>query len=225
MLKLKVFALFIMIILVALITICIGQVDRGREVIPPNPKGFIGYWHPAPECGQCHVSLLSDRELVAKLGSCNCHREAYTTGGAIDTDKISKTAHGTKICVDCHIGTGMVNITQEIPGDKYHKIHQETDCQKCHGKRENIALPAGKNCDSCHISNPHTVHGNKTGDMCVICHGPFGIQYKEEGYQLIEGVPLEKNQKETGEMTYPTISNILKALIEFIFKPKEAGGA
>lgn len=217
--KIKLFALFIAVILVAAVSASIGEEDSGGEVIPPNPKGFIGSWHPAPECGQCHVSLLSDRGLLAKLGSCNCHREAYTSAGAIDTEKIRKNAHGTKTCVDCHIGTGIVNITQEIPCDKYHKIHQDIDCQDCHGKKENIAIPESEECDSCHNGNPHTVHGNKTGDMCVICHGAFGIEYKEGGYQLIDGVP----EKKTEEMTYPTISNILKALIKFIFKQKEGG--
>ncbi len=217
--KHKLFALLALVIFVAAVSVSIGKEDRASEVIPPNPKGFIGSWHPAPECGQCHVSLLSDRQLRAKLGSCNCHREAYTSAGAIDMDKIRKNAHGIKVCVDCHMGTGIANITQEIPCDEYHKIHQDTDCQDCHGKKEEISIPESEECDSCHSGNPHTVHGNRTGEMCVICHGPYGIEYKEEGYQLIEGVP----KKKTGEMTYPTISNILKALIKFILKTKEGG--
>jgi len=215
--QIKLFAVFAMAILVAAVSISIGEGDRGSEVIPPNPKGFIGSWHPAPECGQCHVSLLSDKGLHAKLGACQCHRESYTTSGGIDMEKIRKNAHGVTVCIDCHIGSGSVEGT---PGDKIHRPHVRVDCQACHGKRESIMIPETGNCDFCHLGDAHSVHGNKTGNLCVVCHGSFGIKYKEERYQLKEGVFVEKK---TEEMTYPTISNILKALIEVIFKPKEGG--
>jgi len=215
--QIKLFAVFAMAILVAAVSISIGEGDKGSEVIPPNPKGFIGTWHPAPECGQCHVSLLSDKGLHAKLGSCQCHREVYTTGGNIDMEKIRKDAHGVTVCIDCHIGSGSV---EGITGDKIHRPHEHVDCQACHGKRESIMIPETGNCDFCHLGDAHSVHGNKTGNLCVVCHGSFGIKYKEEGYQLKEGVFVEKKKE---EMAYPTISNILKALIEIIFKPKEGG--
>lgn len=218
--KLKLFfTVFAIVILVIAVSISIGEGDRANEVVPPNTAGFLsGGWHPAPECVQCHVSLLSKGELRAKLGSCNCHRDAYTTGGKIDMGKISKKAHGIKVCIDCHIGTetGIASTsTEAIPCGEFHKVHENVDCQACHGERRQITIPKSKRCNSCHDVNPHTVHANKTGEMCVICHGAFGKKYKEAGYQLKEGVPVEKKHEET---IYPTISNILKALIKFIFR-------
>jgi hypothetical protein len=219
----KLFAVLVtMVILVAAVSISIGEGDRASEVIPPNPSGFLGGgrgWHPAPECVQCHVSLLSDGALRAKLGNCKCHGGAYTSGGAIDMDKIRKDAHGVTVCIDCHIGSGIAISAGEIPCDEIHRLHVRVDCQACHGKRESLTIPDG-NCDFCHIGDAHSVHGNKMGDLCVVCHGPFGIEYKEGGYQMKEGELVEKK---TEEMTYPTISNILKALIKFIFKPEEGG--
>ena len=214
--KLKLFALFAMVSLIATATIGICEGGRDKEVIPPNTAGFLsGGWHPAPECVQCHVSLLSEDTLRAKLGSCQCHGKAYTTGGKIDREEIRKKAHGVKVCIDCHVGTGIA--TGEITSKGIHRVHVSVDCQACHGERENVTIPEKRNCDSCHPGDAHSVHGNKTGDLCVVCHGSFGIKYKEEGYQLKEGVPVEKKRE---EISYPTISNILKALTELIFKFK-----
>lgn len=215
--KIKLFALLVMVILVVAVSISIGGGDRNRtiEVIPPNPRGFIGTWHPAPECGQCHVSLLSEGALRAKLGSCECHRETYTSAGAIDMEKIRKNAHGVKVCIDCHIGSGIATGVEEVPCDEIHRPHVRVDCQACHGERESITIPETGNCDSCHLGDAHSVHGNKTGSLCVACHGSFGIKYKAEGYQMKEGVPVEKKPE---EITYPTILNILKALKKIIFK-------
>jgi len=215
--KLKLFAFLVMVIFVAALSIGMGEGDRASEVIPPNPRGFIGTWHPVPECGQCHVSLLSEGALRAKLGSCKCHKEAYTTAGAIDMDKIRTVAHGSKTCIDCHIGSGIVTSAEETPCDEIHRVHVSVDCQACHDERESLTIPDG-NCDFCHLGDAHSVHGNKMGDLCVACHGSFGIKYKEEGYQLKEGVPVEKKKE---EISYPTISNILKALMELIFKQGE----
>ncbi len=215
MVELKLFALFVIVILVVAVSIGIGEGDSDSEVIPPNTAGFLGGgWHPAPECIQCHVSLLSEGALRAKLGSCECHRETYTSGGKIDNEKIRKNAHGVTVCIDCHIGTGLVS-TQAIACDELHRVHEDVDCQACHGERLSIAIPETDNCDFCHRGDAHFVHGNKTGNLCVACHGSFGMQYKAEGYQIKEGVPVEKKPEET---TYPTIFNILKALIERIFK-------
>ncbi len=217
--RIKLFAVLVtMVILVAAVSISIGEGDRASEEIPPNTAGFLGGgWHPAPECVQCHVSLLSEGGLRAKLGNCKCHGDAYTSGGAIDMDKIRKNAHGVTICIDCHVGSGIVTSAEEIPCDEFHRAHVRVDCQACHSERESVAIPGSGSCDSCHLGDAHSIHGNKTGDLCVVCHGSFGIKYKEEGYQLKEGVPAEKKTEEE-EMTYPTISNILKALIKSVFK-------
>jgi len=216
MIKLSVLPIVVILVVAVSIGIGIGEGDSDREVIPPNTAGFLsGGWHPAPECVQCHVSLLSDGALRAKLGSCRCHQEIYTTGGRIDNEKIRKNAHGIKACVDCHIGSGIATSAGEIPGDELHCLHVGVDCQACHGERESLTILENGNCDFCHSSDAHFVHGEKTGSLCVVCHGSFGIKYKTEGYQMEEGVLVEK---ETEERTYPTISNILKALIELIFK-------
>ena len=212
--KIKLFALLAMLILIVAVSAGWGERDRAVEVIPPNPRGFIGSWHPAPECGQCHVSLLSETALRAKLGSCKCHKEAYTTEGNIDIEKIRKNAHGSKVCVDCHIGSGITTSAGVIPCDELHRVHVSVDCQACHGERESITIPDG-NCNSCHLGDAHSVHGNKTGSLCVACHGSFGVKYKEEGYQIKEGVPVEKK---TEEVNYPTILNILKVLNKIVFK-------
>jgi hypothetical protein len=216
--KLKPFALLAVVILVAVVSTGIGEGDS--EVIPPNTAGFLGGgWHPAPECIQCHVSLLSDGALRAKLGSCECHRETYTSGGKIDNEKIREKAHGIKACVDCHIGSGIAASAGEIPCDELHRPHVSVDCQECHGKRESITIPENVNCDFCHSGDAHFVHGNKTGNLCVVCHGSFGIKYKGEGYQMKEeGVLVEKKPE---EVTHPTIYNILKAVIELVFKQEE----
>jgi hypothetical protein len=215
MMKLKLLVLFAMTILVVSVSAPTGEGGGDSEVIPPNAIGFLGgSWHPAPECVQCHVSLLSDDVLRAKLGSCECHREAYTSDGDIDMGKIRTNAHDTKACIDCHIGTGLKSF-MAIPGDEIHNVHVNVDCQGCHDERELINIPETGRCETCHSANPHTVHGNKTDDLCVVCHGSYGIKYKAEGYQMEEGVPVEIVQEET---IYPTISNTLKAFIEFIFK-------
>jgi hypothetical protein len=214
--KPKLLALLLMGILVAAVSISMGEGDRASEVVPPNTARFLaGEWHPAPECIQCHVSLLSEGTLRAKLGSCECHREAYTSDGKIDNEKIRKNAHGVTVCTDCHVGSGIATDAGEIPCDEIHRPHVRVDCQACHGERDCIAIPETGNCDFCHLGDAHSVHGNKTGDLCVACHGSFGIKYKAEGYQLKEGVPVEKKPE---EIIYPTISNILKAIIKFIFK-------
>ncbi|MBA7516314.1 hypothetical protein ES705_08361 [subsurface metagenome] len=215
--ELKLFAVLVIVILVVAVSISIGEGDS--EAIPPNTVGFLGGgWHPAPECIQCHVSLLSEGALRAKLGSCECHRETYTSGGKIDNEKIRENAHGIKACIDCHIGSGIATSAGEVPSDEIHRPHVSLDCQACHGERESITIPEKGNCDFCHLGDAHFVHGNKTGDLCVVCHGSFGLKYKEVGYQMKEGVPVEKKPE---EVTYPTISNILKAVIELIFKQGE----
>ena len=213
MMKIKLFALLAMVIFVTVASVPIGEGDMDGEVIPPNPSGFLaGRWHPAPECVQCHVSLLSEGALRAKLGSCECHLKTYTSAGGIDMGKIRKDAHDIKACIGCHMGAGVASI-QAIPCDEIHDVHVGADCQACHNERKRITIPESGRCDSCHDANPHAVHGNKTGDMCVICHGAYGIKYKEEGYQMMEGIPVEAVQEET---IYPTISNLLKALVKFI---------
>jgi len=216
MMKIKLFTLLVMVILVAAVSVPTGEGDRASEVIPPNLSKFLaGSWHPAPECVQCHVSLLSDGALRAKLGSCECHRKDYTSAGDIDMGKIRTVAHDIKACIDCHIGAGVVASIQAIPCDEIHNVHMGVDCEACHNEKKSIVIPETGRCDSCHDVNPHAVHGNKTDDLCVVCHGAYGIKYKEEGYQMREGVPVEVVQEET---IYPTISNLLKALVKFIFK-------
>jgi hypothetical protein len=215
MMKIKLFALLAMVIFVTAASVPIGEGDGQSEVIPPNPSGFLaGRWHPAPECVQCHVSLLSEGTLRAKLGSCDCHGKDYTTNGEIDMGKIRTNAHDIKACIDCHIGTGVESFLT-VPCDEIHNVHVNVDCQGCHDEKELINIPKTGRCEACHSANPHAVHGNKTGDLCVVCHGSYGIKYKEEGYQMVEGVPVEAVQEET---IYPTISNTLKAFIEFLFK-------
>ncbi|HID20568.1 MAG TPA: hypothetical protein EYP28_06510 [Methanophagales archaeon] len=211
----KIFALLVVVILVAIVSIGIGE---GEEVIPPNPGRFIGSWHPAPECGPCHTSLLSEDAVNEKLGNCKCHREAYTSNERIDGDKIRKTAHGVKVCIDCHIGSGIGVSKGELPGEDLHRLHRQVDCQACHDEGASLLIPSSGNCDLCHSGDSHSIHGDMTGNLCVACHGSFGIEYKEKGYILIEGVP-----KKPEEVTYPTITNMLKAIIKFIFEPKEGG--
>lgn len=215
--KIRPLAMLVMVILVAAVSVPVGEGDSDSEVIPPNSAGFLaGSWHPAPECVQCHVSLLSEDALRAKLGSCECHLSLYSPPeGPIDMEKIRKTAHDIKACIDCHIGTGLASF-REIHCDEIHDVHVNVDCQGCHNERKLITIPESGRCDSCHSADPHTVHGEKTGDLCVICHGAYGAEYKEVGYQLVEGVPAAAAVQE--EASYPTISNVLKAVIEFIFK-------
>ena len=216
----KLCAVLVMVLLIAAVSgVCKGD----EEVIPPNTVGFLGGgWHPADECKQCHVSLLSKDALRAKLGSCECHREAYTTGGKIDGGKIREKAHGIPVCIDCHIGSGIVTRAGNISCDDVHRPHMLVACQDCHSERESIVIPETGSCDSssCHPGDAHSTHGNKTGDLCVACHGSFGLKYKEEGYQLEEGVPVEKKPEEA---TYPTISHIVKGLIGTIVKTGKTG--
>lgn len=217
MMKIKLFALFVMVFLVAAApSPCTGDRESESEVVPPNPMGFIGSWHPVPECGQCHVTLLSDGELRAKLGSCKCHKEAYTSGGNIDMGKIRTVAHGSKICVDCHIGSGMLTSAGEIPCDDIHRVHDGgVDCQACHGEEDDPLIPETGNCNFCHLGDGHSIHGQKTGDLCVSCHGAFGSEYKEAGYQMVEGVPVVIEEE---MVKHPTILNTLKALIRFVIE-------
>ncbi|OYT66942.1 hypothetical protein B6V00_02350 [ANME-1 cluster archaeon ex4572_4] len=182
-----------------------------QEVIPPNSKNFIGSWHPVPECGQCHVSLLSEKALQSKLGSCKCHDKDYTTGGAVDREKIRRLAHGEKTCVDCHIGSGTVagaagtadesaGAGAEIPCDEIHRVHLSVECQACHGgeKEKKPTIPKTANCNSCHLGDAHSIHGDKIGSLCVACHGSFGLKYKEEGYKMKEGVLVPARVKGRG---------------------------
>lgn len=215
MMKNKLVALFLTAVFIVVVpALGMGEKASANEVIPPNTQGFIGSWHPVPECGQCHVTLLSEKELRAKLGSCNCHKEAYTSGGNIDMEKIRTVAHGSKTCVDCHLGSGLLNSAGEIPSDDLHQAHVNVDCQACHGvDTDNPIVPETGNCNFCHLGDGHSVHGTKTGELCVSCHGAFGLDYKEEGYQMVEGIPVVVKPE---EVKYPTILNTLKALITFI---------
>jgi hypothetical protein len=212
--------LFALLVVVIFVTVGFIGMGGGEEVIPPNPTGFIGDWHPAPECGQCHVSLLSKEALLAKLGSCNCHREEYTSAGLIDGDKIRKNAHGSMVCIDCHVGSGIATSGGELPCDDLHRLHSPVYCQACHDEGVNILIPASGNCNLCHRGDAHAIHGNNTGNLCVSCHGSFGIEYKAKGYLLIDGVPVEQ---EAEEMTYPTITNIFKAILNLIKGPEDGG--
>ncbi len=187
--------------------------DTSSEVIPPNPTGFIGSWHPAPECGQCHVSLLPESRLRSMVSSCVCHAKGYTTGGSIDNEKIRTRAHEIRICIDCHIGTGVVKRGEGIPGKEIHRVHLNVECRSCHGAGKSPVIPESGNCSSCHHGSAHSIHGTRTQDLCVACHGAFGIKYKERGYQMEEGVPVLRKEE---EKSYPTILNILKALLRFI---------
>ena len=211
MMKLKLFALLVLAILAATVSTGLGEGDE--DVIPPNPMDFIGSWHPVPECGQCHVSLLSDGALRAKLGSCRCHDDVYTTAGKIDMGKIRTVAHGSMTCIDCHVGSGIVTSAEEISRDEIHCVHVEVDCLACHEDSDQPTIPDA-NCDFCHRGDAHTVHADKTSSLCVACHGSFGIKYKEEGYQLKEG---EFVVEEPEEVKYPTILNMLKAIVNFVF--------
>lgn len=214
--KSKLFALLVTVFLVATApSLCMEKGNSTSEVIPPNPTGFIGSWHPVPECGQCHVTLLTGDELRAKLGSCRCHDKVYITGGKIDRDTIRTVAHGSKVCVDCHVGSGILISAGNIPSNGLHRAHELVDCQACHGNGSNPIIPKTNNCTSCHLGGVHTIHGKETGELCVVCHGAFGIKYKAEGYQGIEGVPVAVKPK---EVEYPTILNTLKALIKFIIR-------
>ncbi|MCW7078513.1 MAG: hypothetical protein OCU22_05240 [Canidatus Methanoxibalbensis ujae] len=194
-----------------------------KEVLPPNNVNFLtGSWHPAPECVQCHVSLLSTEELRAKLGTCNCHNKKYSTSGGIDMQKIRESAHGIKVCIDCHIGTGLMDHTN-ISSDKFHRAHQDVRCESCHLKEGSSEpfVPEVSECDACHGRDPHMVHGNKTTDLCVVCHGAFGEKYKREGI-----IPPEiggRNESEQKAPPFPTISqmfkNIMSGLSGFIRLP------
>jgi len=210
-----------------------------QEVIPPNSKNFIGSWHPVPECGQCHVSLLSEKALQSKLGSCKCHDKDYTTGGVVDREKIRRLAHGEKTCVDCHIGSGTVaraagttgtadesaGAGAEIPCDEIHRVHLSVECQACHGgeKEKKPTIPKTANCNSCHLGDAHSIHGDKIGSLCVACHGSFGLKYKEEGYKMKEGVLVPARVGREEEEKYPTILNILKSLKACILTGKGEG--
>jgi len=208
--------LFIVIVILALlavaVTTCTGMSDENSEVIPPNPTGFIGSWHPAPECVQCHVSLLPESRLRSMVSSCVCHGKEYVTGGAIDNEKIRTKAHGIQACIDCHIGTGIAK-AGEISANEIHRVHLNVDCRGCHEAGKNLRIPESGDCNSCHQGGVHSIHGNRTGELCVACHGSFGIKYKEKGYKMKEGVPVIKSEE---EKRYPTILNMLKALLKFI---------
>ncbi len=204
-------------LLLIVVALCFGLVNASTdnktvEVIPPNPTGFIGKWHPAPECVQCHVSLLPDNRLSSMVSSCVCHANEYETGSSIDNKKISAKAHGIKTCIDCHIGTGVIK-GEEIPSREIHRVHENVSCEGCHGTAEKTVIPKSANCNSCHTGGVHSIHGNRTGDLCVVCHGAFGIKYKEAGYQMKGEIPVTKKEE---EKVYPTILNILKALFEFV---------
>ena len=102
-------------------------------------------------------------------------------------ERIRQNAHGIKVCIDCHIGTGVVRDVNKIPSDEFHKVHIDVDCQACHGAKGSVAIPQETNCDFCHPGDAHFVHGNKTGELCVVCHGSFGVKYKEELGVLRDG--------------------------------------
>ena len=188
------------------------SVASAKEVLPPNTANFLaGRWHPAPECVQCHVSLLTKDELNAKLGSCNCHSAAYSTAGNLDMEKIREKAHGIKVCVDCHIGTGLAD-PKNISCGKFHRAHQGARCEACHiqeGSREPF-VPESTSCDACHSRDPHAAHGAKTTELCVVCHGEFGEKYKEAGVLPPEIGGEAREQGETAKAPFPTISELFK---------------
>ncbi|MDY6965901.1 MAG: hypothetical protein SVM80_08035 [Halobacteriota archaeon] len=182
--------------------------------------GFLGNWHHSEMCDDCHATLLSKDQLTRITGYCKCHRDEFMTGGKADMEKLSK-AHGISTCVRCHVGT-VGDVGAEITYANIHIAHVDADCEKCHGDKENIFTPEVKECNLCHQGGIHLVHGDKTGEMCAICHGSAGKVFEEEDYSdyPVEELVIPDSitpDESTSSPRYPTILVMLREFIAFIF--------
>lgn len=205
----------IRIILILLLSVYIVGVSSGDEVIPGMSKGtFMGNWHPSGMCDQCHATLIPREQVPGILGSCKCHRAEYTHGGKIDIGKIDEV-HGIKTCTRCHIGS--VAGKSPITYDTIHNVHAQVECTSCHGDKASIMTPEDKKCDLCHIEGVHFVHGQKTEDLCIKCHGTASKKYLEEDVSVEDIFVINNETTIIPKRSYPTILNLLKNLIDTLF--------
>lgn len=183
-----------------------------ERVLPTD--GLIAPWHPGSYCISCHYSLMDINKAQNISYSCRCHdyKPAGVVGYKVDMAKITDL-HKDIICIRCHIG--MKN-QDNVSAADFHRI-MPIACTNCHTYvNGTIQVPKKINCSDCHANgNPHVIHGDKVGELCVACHGEdFANKYANGTIVITENnislKPLVVNET-------PTITDfiyrILKAII------------
>jgi len=194
--------------------------DNGRSE-SVNVGSFMGNWHHSEMCDDCHKMLIPQEELARIQGYCKCHNNNVLTSNGVNLEQLGKL-HGMQTCISCHVGSSGSS-GDEMAKMNIHSAHAGADCEKCHGDKASIHTPDGKECNFCHKGGVHLVHGQRTEDMCVTCHGPAGEGYKEDDTTLeaimtprdnnIEGITVINN---TASPEYPTIMGLLREFVAFI---------
>lgn len=178
--------------------------------------GLIGAWHPGGYCISCHYSLTSIEKAQAISYSCECHNyrpSGITTGYKIDMANITNL-HKDIMCIRCHIGMKDQN---NVSAQDFHRI-MPIACNNCHGYiNGTIQIPEKKNCSDCHANgNPHVVHGNKVGELCIACHGEdFAKKYSNGTINVTENnVSLQPEVVKE----YPTVTDLIDKILQTIWK-------
>lgn len=168
-------------------------------------------WHDAIICNPCHESILPQSISTEIFDGCSCH---YPPGNPVWKTEVDiqgiKSIHGIQPCIKCHFSS-MGSLTE----DNIHRVHSNTDCEKCHGNVD-IIRPDLLDCFSCHESEIHGVHNDLEG-LCVICHGEFGeetvLNFQSANIDITDNISMlyeDKNRK------IPTIIEVLGALLQVI---------
>jgi len=174
-------------------------------------NGLMVGWHKAKICMPCHVNTLNEGKLRRFLQCTPCHSKN------LKDPEVIKKLHGVNVCIKCHVGS---EFSASNLGLKVHVPHKQVDCSTCHGKEE-PSKPDARVCSDCHDTDPHEVHGEKLGEMCIFCHSSRIYDYiKEKPESIPKEVKITPTPAETPkkERKFPTsISDIIMGILNFIF--------
>lgn len=91
----------------------------------------------------------------------DCHRQAQTSEMASDV-----LLPDPQRCLGCHDSVMNYTLPESTSlwiGVFSHRIHQDEDCQDCHGKTSSVSLPKMKVCLACHDRD-------EVRSDCWMCH-------------------------------------------------------
>lgn len=212
----------IFIIIIVIFAIKLVGTNANAYEMPVSNDGLAERWHPGALCIQCHYSLAGKEKAQSISTGCKCHSVEYVPKDAVSSYTVNKTKilelHQKIVCARCHIGVKDRDITVQ---DLHELKKGKVACTKCHViDNGTIIIPEKKQCYECHGGDPHIVHGNKTEELCIGCHGDFGERYLNRTLKSAEmsAVPdiLKKNEtimaKESTTI-YDFLANIIKSII------------
>lgn len=176
-------------------------------------------FHKPIPCIGCHQETLGASEGPGECG--NCHEYRLPSGGI--NVPLMQEKHNPNICRACHIGKTAVNASDR---DLFHNAHNSVQCDQCHvsgnATESNstqglaiIKIEEGKafQCSSCHGNQIHSIHMNKLGEACPICHGSWAAG---KVYNNDTSLSADKSQENTNFERFTIfafIKNLFNALL------------